>query len=531
VSRSRMSTAGAPLTIEAGPTFRLGSRSYPVELPRLRDPRLHVAAVIITIHVIGQVGLGFEVSIPQILAAILACAIIEVGWTFANSRRIVWPASAMLTGSGVALILRILGNESGDHWSFDGWHLFAIVAGASLITKYLIRFRGAPVFNPSNVGLVAAFLLLGSGRVEPLDFWWGPLDWSLALAYGVIVIGGIAITLRLGLLPMAAAFWATFVPGLAILAASSHCITARWAFEPVCDTRFLSVVATSPEVLVFMFFMITDPRTIPTGRRARIWFGVAVALVSILLIAPQTTEFGAKVGLLGGLVVMTGLRPLIDWLLERRKLAARREISDEVRPRRPVLRWAGVSAAVGVFTLGLVAAGAPARAPTDSSAEEPPPLVDVDIDPASLPEVTVDPKVIRLDASLGGQGAQDLAVALATALATEAEALLRGDDALMASVSMGARLNEMGYRLSQRRSGSTVVPLYRFESLHLIVTHPDGPQGGADPAFEARGMVEQLTIDSGGEELGRNTIPFARAFSLRRSSQGNWLISGSHLLR
>jgi hypothetical protein len=44
-------------------------------------------------------------------------------------------------------------------------------------------------------------------------------------------------------------------------------------------------------------------------------------------------------------------------------------------------------------------------------------------------------------------------------------------------------------------------------------------------------MVEQLTIDSGGEELGRNTIPFARAFSLRRSSQGNWLISGSHLLR
>ncbi|MGH3649298.1 MAG: hypothetical protein ACRDU9_01210 [Acidimicrobiia bacterium] len=502
-----------------------------MDFPRLRDPRLHVAAVIITIHVLGQVGLGFEVSIPQVLAAILACALIEVGWTFANSRRIVWPASAMLTGSGVALIFRILGNESGDHWSFDGWHLFAIVAGASLITKYLIRFRGAPVFNPSNVGLVAAFLLLGSGRVEPLDFWWGPLNWSLALAYGVILIGGIAITYRLGLLPMTVVFWVTFVAGLGILAASSHCITARWAFEPVCDFRFFRVVSTSPEVLVFMFFMITDPRTIPVGRRARIWFGVAVAIVSILLIAPQTTEFGAKVGLLGGLVVMTGLRPPIDWLIERRALAASREVAERMEPRRPMLRWVGASVAVAVFIVGIVAAGAPARTPIGLAGDAPAPAIFVDIDPASLPEVTVDPKVVRLDASLDGDGAQDLALALANALATEAEALLRGDEALMSSVSMGARLNEMDYRLSQRRSGISVVPLYRFESMHLIVTHPDGPQGGADPAFEARGMVEQLTIDSSGQELKRTTVPFARAFSLRRSSQGKWLISGSHPLR
>ena len=34
----------------------LGGTSYPVILPNIRDPRLHVAAVIITIHVLGQVG-------------------------------------------------------------------------------------------------------------------------------------------------------------------------------------------------------------------------------------------------------------------------------------------------------------------------------------------------------------------------------------------------------------------------------------------------------------------------------------------
>ncbi len=44
---------------------------------------------------------------PQILAAILTCAILEVALTFRRSRSFVWPASAMLTGSGVALILRV----------------------------------------------------------------------------------------------------------------------------------------------------------------------------------------------------------------------------------------------------------------------------------------------------------------------------------------------------------------------------------------------------------------------------------------
>ena len=56
--------------------------AYPVTLPSIRDPRLQVAAVIVTIHVLGQVALDFHVSVPQILAAILTCAVIEVALTF-----------------------------------------------------------------------------------------------------------------------------------------------------------------------------------------------------------------------------------------------------------------------------------------------------------------------------------------------------------------------------------------------------------------------------------------------------------------
>ena len=63
-------------------TLTVGGGTYPLVLPSIRDPRLHVAAVIITIHVLGQVGLHFRVSVPQILAAILTCAIIEIALTF-----------------------------------------------------------------------------------------------------------------------------------------------------------------------------------------------------------------------------------------------------------------------------------------------------------------------------------------------------------------------------------------------------------------------------------------------------------------
>src|SRR6185436_16545198 len=210
---------GAEPTVKTVParTVRLGRQRYPLVLPSIRDPRLHLAAVIISIHILGQTVLGFRVSVVQILVAILTCAVIAVTWTFASSRSLVWPASAMLTGSGVALIFRVIGTENGDYWSWHGWYLFAIVAGLSLLTKYVIKYRGSHVFNPSNVGLVVAFLVLGSARVEPLDFWWAPLNVWMLTAYVVIIAGGLLITRRLHLLPLAASFWIALAVGVGIL--------------------------------------------------------------------------------------------------------------------------------------------------------------------------------------------------------------------------------------------------------------------------------------------------------------------------
>ncbi len=281
-------------------------------LPKIRDPRLHVAAVVITIHVLGQLGLNFWVSVPQILSAILTAAIIEVAVTFRRTRSFVWPASAMLTGSGVALILRVPGTPPDDPWSTHAWYIFAGVAAFSLLTKYVIRYRGSHLFNPSNIGLVVTFVVLGSTRVEPLDFWWAPLNSSMIMAYTVILMGGLLITRRLRLLAVAGTFWITLAVGLGLLAAAGHCMTARWAFTPVCGLDYWRVIMFSPELLIFLFFMITDPKTVPSGRVGRVLFGFLVALACTLMMAPQTDEFGTKVALLGGLVVMCAARPILD---------------------------------------------------------------------------------------------------------------------------------------------------------------------------------------------------------------------------
>ena len=280
------------------PMLRIRGSAYPVLLPSLRDPRLHLATVITSLQVLGQVAFDFNLSIAQILVSLATCAVLEVTIAFRRQRVLLWPASALLTGNGVAFVLRVPGTEHGDWWSMHGWWLYAGTAAVALLSKYVIRFRGRHVFNPSNFGLVLCFLLFGPERADPLAFWWGPMSAWMALALAIIVTGGLAILLRLGLLGIAVGFWVAFATGMGVLALSGHEMTARWHLGPMTGFELWRILVFSPEVLVFLFFMITDPKTIPNGRTARRAYAVGVGLLAVLLIAPQTTEFAAKVSLL-----------------------------------------------------------------------------------------------------------------------------------------------------------------------------------------------------------------------------------------
>src|SRR3954451_8135371 len=253
-----MSATAAPAP--SGPTLSVRGTAYPVLLPKLSDPRLHLAAVITTLQVLGQVEFHFRVSIAQILISVATCAVLEVAIALRRQRVLMWPASAMLTGNGVAFILRVPGTHHGDWWSLRGWWIFVGTAAVSLLSKYVIKWRGGHVFNPSNFGLVLCFLILGRTRAEPLDFWWGPMSWWMVLALAIILTGGFAILSRLKLLWIALAFGLSFAVGIAILAASGHEMVARWHLGPVTGSYFWWVLLSSPEVLVFLFFMITDPK-------------------------------------------------------------------------------------------------------------------------------------------------------------------------------------------------------------------------------------------------------------------------------
>lgn len=499
-------------------TISLGSRRYPVLGPSLRDSRLHLASVIISIHVLGQLAYGFRVSVPQILVAIFTCAVIEVIWTIRQTGVIAWPASAMLTGSGVALILRLTGMERGDHWSWRGWYLFALVAAGSLLSKYLLRRAGTHLFNPSNIGLVVAFLLLGSDVIEPLDFWWAPWGPAMAAGYVIILGGGLVITARLGLFGLAAAFWATLAAALGLLAASGHCMTAAWSLRPVCGQDFWRILVTSPEILIFLFFMITDPRTIPTRRAARILFGVVVGIVSALLIAPQATEFGAKVGLLSGLVLVTPFRlhfdrfGAVDWLAVRSGSWA--------GPTRLVARGATLGAALGLLGVATVLAGLPARQATAT----PLTTTAVAIPSSELPKVTVAAEVAALQGDLA-QHPDQMALALTRALRVVSQAMARSDLALARTVADGRFLVSLDGRITEATArGEAIADEYHLDRIHVGVTYAAGPQGGADLAITAWGTVDEVRYDGAGTETSRAERPLYRTFVLRPGASESWVI-------
>src|SRR5690242_7190734 len=173
-----------------GLTLTIRGRTYPVLLPKVVDPRLHLAATITSLQVIGQIGFHFRLSIAQILVSLLTCAVLEVTFAVRQQHVLMWPASALLTGNGVAFVLRVPGTQHGDWWSLRGWWIYAGTAAVALLSKHVIRWRGDHIFNPSNIGLVLCFLILGRARATPLDFWWGPMSWWLAVALAVIVTGG-----------------------------------------------------------------------------------------------------------------------------------------------------------------------------------------------------------------------------------------------------------------------------------------------------------------------------------------------------
>jgi hypothetical protein len=248
--------------------------------------------------------------------------------------------------------------------------------------------------------------------------------------------------------------------------------------------------------------------------------------------APQATEFGTKVGLLAGLVVMSPLRFAFDKVFQEegpghrvRTLGLVNRLTKAngaaLGPRLVFIRGAIVGAATVIVAVGIVAAGAPAREAALASPIEGSPDVSVVVDPASIPTVTEDPDVAALKTDIS---TQEMAAVLAENLKIEGQALLSRDSSLLPLADGGDRLLAMLDRVDDAvATGVVVVSDYEFASLHAYVAPTVGGQG-ASLGFEATGVMEAVTYDGLGVELNRTTAPFDTIFVLSQVAGDRWLI-------
>ena len=473
---STAATVGA-----SGRTLLIRGTPYPVLLPTFRDPRLHLAVVIVSLQVLGQAAFRFDLSIAQILVSLGTCAALEFAIALWRHKVIMWPASALLTGNGVAFVLRVPGTQHGDWWSLRGWWIYAATATVALLSKHVIRFRGRHIFNPSNIGLVLCFLILGKDRADPLDFWWARMSFWLALALVIIVAGGLLILSRLKLMAIAIGFWLAFAAGIGVLALTDHAMTARWHLGPITGAYFWWVLVSSPEVLVFLFFMITDPKTIPDGARARRLYAIAVGLLAALLIAPQATEFASKIALLGALAIVCAAHPFLTASGVRTWAAAR---FGALTPRRPATLAA---AAIGIAVIGgsIALAGIPARLSTAPVLQP--------TNANRLPVVTVGPSK-GVESRLTRATALQIARNLVADLRSETDALSRRDATRAATGASGVWLAGLQQRIRDAAGKPIGVPAYDIEKMSVHLETGEG-QGPPRAVAAVEGTVQLATFD------------------------------------
>lgn len=309
----------APVTVapKKRPEVTIRGRQVPVILPKWSDPRLKLSATIWAITILGLTILRFQVSIPQIAVTVLLCGLTEMVLSYRRDHVLIWPASSLQTGISVAFIFRVAGTEHGDLWSVRGIWYFVLVAVLSMVPKYVLRHNNRHIFNPSNIGLAWVLLLIGPSHVFSEHLWWAPLGPRILIAMAVIFGGAYWVLRQVKMIPLAVTFLATFFAWIGVFALFGRTYYATWHHGPVGGSFYWVTIALSPELLIFVFFMITDPQTAPKSHPGRLIYAAATATVAALLILVQSTEFGIKVAILSSLVGTCALVPLIDALGRR----------------------------------------------------------------------------------------------------------------------------------------------------------------------------------------------------------------------
>jgi len=217
-----------------------------------------VAPIFITfILLVGQLSYGILESYTLTVLAILTA----VGCELALSRLFAgrWPhlASAYISGISVGILTR-----SPYAWPF------ALTSAISITSKYVLRVGDRHLWNPSNFG-ICVMLLVAPWAYSTLSVQWGNNLWPVAIIWAL----GLVITRHVGRLHVTLTYVASFFlfAGLRSLL-TGHTFAAEVA--PI----------TGPMYQLFIFFMITDPKTtVRSSKRAQAGVAFVIALVECAL--------------------------------------------------------------------------------------------------------------------------------------------------------------------------------------------------------------------------------------------------------
>jgi Na+-transporting NADH:ubiquinone oxidoreductase subunit NqrB len=260
---------------------------------RLRDPRLYQIAVLSSLLLYGVAGLDFEVSVLQAATLLGPALLTQAVCTRLRHLPAFDPRSALISGLSLCLLLRT-----------SSLLLAAVAAVLTIASKFVIRWRGKHVFNPTNFGIVALLLLTDRAWVSPGQ--WGSVAF---FSFLMACLGGLVVHRA----ARSDVTWAFLGFYLAVLFGR-----ALWLGQPLSIPLHQ---LESGAFLLFSFFMISDPKTTPDARAGRVLFALLVALgagfVHFVLYRPN--------GLLLSLAFLSPLVPLLDRLLPGKRYAWRRD--------------------------------------------------------------------------------------------------------------------------------------------------------------------------------------------------------------
>jgi Na+-translocating ferredoxin:NAD+ oxidoreductase RnfD subunit len=234
---------------------------------------------------------GYE----RLALALAVCVATEALLSWFDRGKVVNLLSAYISGISLTLLIK---PQGGALWPF-------VLGGfLAISSKYVLRSRDNHLWNPTNFAIVA-LLLAAPDRVSVLSHQFG----NDVITNVVIWIFGLIIAARVGVLHITLTYVASFLV-LNSLRAAVLGMPVLPELAPI----------TGPMYQLFVFFMITDPRTVVRGRRRQIVVAVAVAVAETLIRFASDEGWPLPIAFYAAppLVALAIVGPVAKWIDLRR---------------------------------------------------------------------------------------------------------------------------------------------------------------------------------------------------------------------